>query len=134
MGEARHTGSCLCGAVAFEIDGPLDGVSYCHCTQCRKMTGHHLASTQAEAKDLHFSEERGLKWFRSSHFAERGFCGECGSTLFWRADGRSDLSIAIGIIDGATGLSGGQHIFCADKGDYYNLTDGLPAYDILPPR
>jgi hypothetical protein len=124
----RHTGSCLCGAVAFEVAAPLDGVSFCHCTQCRKTTGHHLASTQAMKKDMTFTEDRGLKWYRSSDAAERGFCGECGSTLFWQADGRDDISIALGIIDGATGLGGGHHIFVADKGDYYELADGLPTY------
>ncbi|MEQ9329320.1 MAG: GFA family protein [Rhodospirillales bacterium] len=130
MSEQNHTGSCLCGAVAFEVNGPLTGVSFCHCSQCRKMTGHYLASTQAEAADMTFTEDRGLKWFRSSEGAERGFCAECGSTLFWRADGRADLSIAIGVIDGATGLGGGHHIFVADKGDYYELADDLPKFPV----
>lgn len=130
MSEQHHTGSCLCGAVRFEVKGPLTGVSFCHCTQCRKTTGHYLASTQAETADMTFTEDRGLKWFRSSDFAERGFCAECGSTLFWRADGRPDLSIGLGIIDGATGLGGGRHIFVADKGDYYELADDLPKFPV----
>jgi hypothetical protein len=121
-------GSCLCGAVAFEITGALSPVVDCHCGQCRKMTGHYLASTDAAREDLSFTSDSGLKWYHASDIARRGFCGDCGSTLFWEGNGTKRIAIAAGCLDGATGLSTTGHIFVADKGDYYELTDGLPQF------
>ena len=60
--------------------------------------------------------------------ARRGFCGTCGSNLFWDGAG-VNLSIHAGTLDGDTGLSLIGHIFCADKGDYYELSDDLPKAD-----
>jgi len=68
----------------------------------------------------------GLKWYDSSEHARRGFCGRCGSTLFWDGRGRDYIAIAAGTLDGKTGLKIARHIFTADKGDYYAITDGLP--------
>ena len=68
------TGSCLCGAVAFEIHGPLDDVVACHCTQCRKQTGNYWSSTHCSDQDLRFTRQDGLNWFHSSEGAKRGFC------------------------------------------------------------
>ena len=65
-------------------------------------------------------------WYRSSHSARRGFCPTCGSSLFWAEDGNSRLSIHAGTLDNPTGLRLAGHIFTADKGDYYDLDDGLP--------
>jgi hypothetical protein len=122
---ARATGGCLCGAVRYEVRGPLRPIVACHCTQCRRTTGHFLAATAAREGDLHLTRGTGLKWYDSSAGARRGFCAECGSTLFWRGTGRDYLSIAAGSIDGATGLALVQHIHVADKGDYYALEDGI---------
>jgi hypothetical protein len=117
------TGSCLCGDVRFELRGPLDGVIACHCTQCRKQTGHHWASTHTADADLHMVSDRSLKWYRSSGEAQRGFCGRCGSSLFWKRDGQAVTSVSAGSIDGPTGLRIAGHIFVADKGDYYSIGD-----------
>lgn len=119
------TGSCMCGAVAFEIHGPLDDVTACHCSQCRKQTGNYWASTHCADPDLKFTRTDGLKWFQSSSFAKRGFCKECGSSLFWKTlDGKPVTSICAGSIDGKTGLKLGGHIFTADAGDYYEISGG----------
>ncbi|WP_210324332.1 GFA family protein [Aestuariivirga litoralis] len=121
------TGSCLCGAVAYEVHGPLDDILVCHCTQCRKQTGHYWASTHCTDKDLKFVRQDGLKWFHSSDMAKRGFCKECGSTLFWKKlpdDGI--ISISAGTIDGKTGLQISAHLFEEDKGDYYEIAADAP--------
>ena len=118
------TGSCLCGAVKFEVDGPLRDVIACHCTQCRKQTGSYMSSTAAQDSDFKIVEDRGLKWYRSSDKAKRGFCGECGSVLFWKGDGRDYTSITAGSVDGATGVKLAGHIFCDDAGDYYVIAGG----------
>lgn len=118
------TGSCLCGGVQYEVTGALRDVIGCHCRQCRKTTGHMMAATAAKLSDFRITSDTGLKWYRSSPGAERGFCGTCGATLFWRAEGRDYVAIAAGTLDGETGLRIAGHIFCADKGDYYDIHDG----------
>jgi hypothetical protein len=124
MTATTHSGSCLCGAVLFEVNGPLREVIACHCSQCRKTTGHFLPATAASHEHFRLVKADGLKWYASSEMAERGFCGTCGSTLFWQGKGRDYVSIAAGSLDGKTGLTIAGHIFCADKGDYYEITDG----------
>lgn len=119
-------GSCLCGAITYAVDGPLRPVVACHCNQCRKTSGHYVSATSARGADVTISGA--VRWFQSSPEAQRGFCPTCGSNLFWdRGDGH--LSIFAGTIDGTTGLTTRGHIFCADKGDYYDLPEGVPLSD-----
>jgi len=121
------TGSCLCGSVAFEIHGPMDDILLCHCTQCRKQTGHYWASAHCTDKDLRFISKEGLAWYTSSDMAKRGFCKNCGSTLFWKTTPDNGVtSISCGAINGATGLKIGAQLFSDDKGDYYELPTGVP--------
>lgn len=116
------TGSCLCGAVRVDVDGPLRAVVNCHCTQCRKWTGHHVAATAAWKRDLKILDpEERLEWYRSSETAQRGFCSRCGSSLFWQMDGVETLTILAGAIDGSTGLETKAEIYVGDRGDYYPL-------------
>ncbi|MCA3574463.1 MAG: GFA family protein, partial [Aestuariivirga sp.] len=97
------TGSCLCGAVSFEVHGTLRPVLACHCVQCRKQTGNYMSATACADKELVLTRDEGLTWFRSSAEAQRGFCRTCGSVLFWKADGSDTTSISAGAIDGPTG-------------------------------
>jgi hypothetical protein len=90
------------------------------------MTGHFLAATAARDGDFGLTRADTLAWYSASPHARRGFCSNCGSTLFWRGNGRDYVAIAAGSIDGPTGLKLVQHIFTADKGDYYELDDGAP--------
>ena len=124
----EKTGSCLCRAVRYRVTGSLRQVVGCHCSQCRKQTGHYLPATSVRLRYFEIVEERGLKWYRASDRARRGFCCECGSTLFWQADGADQITIAAGSLDGETGLVTAAHIFVADKGDYYRLDDDLPQH------
>lgn len=124
--RAAATGGCLCGAVRYELRGPLRDVIACHCRQCRKITGHYYAATAIKREYFSLIEQRGLRWYQSSAFARRGFCGECGSVLFWDAADYAHLSITAGSLDGTTGLQLIKHIFVAEKGDYYTIADGLP--------
>ena len=120
------TGGCLCGAVAYRVSGPLRPVIACHCQQCRKTSGHHVAATSALREDVAITGD--VRWFRSSETAQRGFCPICGSNLFWDGPG-SHLSIFAGTLDAPTGLALTGHIFCADKGDYYEIGGSLPSAD-----
>lgn len=116
-----QTGSCLCGGVAFTVKGPLRAVTACHCTQCRKTSGHYWAATSAQIGAMTFTAQDTLKWYRSSPAAARGFCACCGASLFWKPEGEDRMAIAAGCLDGDTGLSVAKHIYCGDKGDYYDL-------------
>jgi hypothetical protein len=129
MTEQKTSGSCLCGGVAFEVSGPMRPVVNCHCNQCRKQTGHYLAATNCPTAKFNFTSDKGLKWYRASETARRGFCENCGSTLFWQADGNQDeISIAAGALDGTNELSTAGHIFVAWKGDYYDIPDYEPQF------
>ncbi|MCF2871304.1 GFA family protein [Octadecabacter sp. G9-8] len=121
------TGSCLCGGVAYTLTGELRPSVACHCVQCRKTSGHHVSATQVNPDQLQFTSDATLAWFQSSPKAQRGFCNHCGSSLFWRhEDDGGRVSVMSGTIDGATGLHTDKHIYVADKGDYYEIADGLP--------
>lgn len=119
-------GSCLCGAVSYKVSGSLRNVIVCHCNQCRKTSGHHVAATSAERSALTIDGSEAITWYESSPGVKRGFCKFCGGQLFWDVVGRDHVSIFAGTLDGPTGLETSHHIFCADKGDYYEITDGLP--------
>ena len=121
-----HKGSCLCGAVSFEVSGKLGTPDACHCTQCRKQSGHYWASTDVPRDALTIHGADSLSWFRSSEKVRRGFCSTCGSSLFWDPIGKDKIAIAMGAFDKPTGIKLGIHIFVADKGDYYDIMDGLP--------
>lgn len=132
MATGEKTGSCLCGAVRYEVNGPLRDSIACHCEQCRKTSGHYVSATAVLKTDLTLSESRGLKWYKSSENARRGFCSECGSSLFWDLEGRDLIGIMSGTLNGVTGIKTSGHIFVAMKGDYYDLTDGLPQNESYP--
>lgn len=88
-GEPVHFGGCLCGGVRYRVGGALRDAIACHCTQCRRTSGHHAAMTSAASEDLTLISSRTLEWYRSSPAAERGFCRVCGSNLFWRPEGKT---------------------------------------------
>ncbi|MEL7150587.1 MAG: GFA family protein [Pseudomonadota bacterium] len=119
-------GSCLCGAVSFSVEADARGFSVCHCSQCRKQSGHVWAS--AHVPDEALTIEGEVTWYRSSDRARRGFCPVCGSFLFWKQDDEDHTSFSLGSIDGPTGAQLKRHIFTDTKGDYYDITDGLPQY------
>jgi hypothetical protein len=119
-------GACLCGSVSFEVTEPLNDPDACHCSQCRRQSGHFWASTDVARAALTVFGAENLRWYASSERVRRGFCGTCGSVLFWDPEGRDRIAVAMGAFDAPTGTRLGKHIFVADKGDYYDIADGLP--------
>lgn len=77
-----HKGSCLCGAVRIFVEGDLPRATACHCTECRKHSGHFEASIDIPRAALKVEGENAVRWYHSSEKVRRGFCGICGSTLF----------------------------------------------------
>jgi hypothetical protein len=101
----------------------------CHCSQCRRTSGHFGAFTATHPEDLVLIGSEGLRWYRSSATARRGFCGVCGSNLFREPDSGGQISIAAGTLGPPTGLATAAHMFVGDSGDYYTIDDGLPRRD-----
>ncbi len=122
-----YTGSCLCGAVRINVDATLDPPIACHCNICRKMTGHYLVTTDIPRESLSVEGMEFVTWFHSSEKARRGFCAKCGSTLFFDPVTEIDwTSVAMGAFCQPTDVKTHVHIFVSQKGDYYEITDGLP--------
>jgi hypothetical protein len=126
MEAKMHKGSCLCGAVAFEVEGDLPAPTACHCSRCRKHTGHFEAGTDVPRTALTIEGADKLTWFQSSEEVRRGFCSICGSSLFFDPVHLDWIGVSMGAFDTPTGTKLSMHIFVADKGDYYDIADGLP--------
>ena len=121
---SQHSGRCLCGGVQLRIAGPMRPIIYCHCSQCRRWTGHYLAATAARRGQVTITDRAGLlRWYESSPGYRRGFCSACGSPLLWGRDGGGFWSIPAGVLDRTDDLPGAMHIFAEHKGDYYTIQD-----------
>jgi len=121
-----HKGSCLCGAVRLEVAGELAPPTACHCSRCRKHTGHYEAGTDVPRAALTVFGEDKVGWYHSSEKVRRGFCTVCGSSLFFDPIHHERIGIYMGAFDTPTNTRLAMYIFVADKGDYYDIADGLP--------
>lgn len=119
--KTEYKGSCLCGGVQYTAVGPVDDVVACHCKQCQKTSGFHVAMTRLPLKNLRLEKSDTLKWYRSSDIAERGFCERCGGNLFYKPTGKEQISISAGTLDQPTGLKLRENIFTEFAGDYYEI-------------
>ncbi len=130
-GDAVLKGSCLCGDVKYRTAGPLQEKTACHCTACRKWSGHYWASFNIHEDDLVLEQgQESLAWYPKDG-TERGFCLICGSSLFWRRENdiQGRVAVALGTVDGPTGVALDEHIFVVRKGDYYAVPDDAPHFD-----
>jgi hypothetical protein len=127
-----HTGSCLCGAVRFEVASDLPGPDGCHCTQCRKFSGHYFVSTDVPRSAVTVHGVDNVTWYRSSEKVRRGFCKTCGASLFWDPIERDWIGIAMGAFDKPTGTHIHVHVHVGSKGDYYEIADDVPQYPTTP--
>jgi hypothetical protein len=132
--EGKKTkGRCLCGQVQFEIYGELRDIVNCHCSKCRKFHGNYGAYTSIKFDNLKITQAKSLKWYKSptdeTANVHRGFCSECGSSLFWHPKGQTNISKAAGSLDEPTGLKTIGHIWCSQLPDYYQIDDNIPKFD-----
>ena len=123
---------CLCGNISFKTSGYHKDVQNCHCVQCLKTHGHHAAYSKVEEKDLKFLSKKSLKWFKSSKRAKRGFCSNCGASIFFKVIGTNSVCIAAGIFNNPTKLKTSIEIFTKGKSDYYKINSKLPKYARYP--
>jgi hypothetical protein len=121
-----YKGSCNCGRVSFEVNGDIKPPDACHCIQCRKYSGHYFVSTDVPKSSVTITGDENLTWFHTSAKVRRGFCSTCGSSLFFDPPARDWIGIAMGAFDTPTHTHMEMHIFVAEKGDYYEIADGLP--------
>ena len=127
--KSKHTGGCLCGAVRYEVHGPLRDVVNCYCTMCQRLHGSCGAHSKADKADIVITIERGLKWFASSPDARRGFCGECGSSLFWESTDQPGMGILAGGLDQPSDLKTIAHIFVAEKADFTQIAGDASRFE-----
>jgi len=128
------SGACLCGAVRYEIDGPLLDAGNCHCSMCRKAHGAAFATYAAvDPAKFHWTcGEQLVSFYASSPSFDRVFCGVCGSALGVAEDGRIE-SVTFGTIDGDPGIEPRSHIFVGAKAPWHDIIDALPQFEELPP-
>lgn len=124
--ERAISGGCLCSKVRYEVRGKLRDVIACHCMQCRRTSGHFVAATACRRQVFTLLRAESLKWYVAIPGCRRGFCGECGSNLFFEEEGGERVSIAAGSLDEPQGLTIAAHIFASEAGDYYKIDSSVP--------
>jgi len=133
MNKKITKGRCLCGQVQFEIHGELRSIVNCHCSKCRKFHGNYGAYSSVKFENLKITEQKTLKWYRSTMDetpnVRRGFCSECGSSLFWHPMDQPNIAVAAGSLVEPTGLETIGHIWRSQKGDFYRIDDDLPKFN-----
>jgi hypothetical protein len=112
--------------VSFEVADKLSPPDACHCSQCRKQSGHFWASTNVKRSDFTLRGDENVTWYKSSEKVRRGFCATCGSFLFWDPVEHDYIAIGMGSLEAPTGTVLEKHIFTSRKGDYYQIADDLP--------
>jgi hypothetical protein len=130
-------GSCLCGGVHYEAEGPLLFMGRCHCVQCRKASGAEFATNGSVKADT-FRIVSGEEWlgrYESSPGHARVFCRRCGSPLFKRsADKPDQVRIRLGSLDCEIDQRPQFHVFVSEKPGWSEIADDLPCFETLPAR
>ncbi len=116
--ENTRTGRCLCGKVTLQLTGEVDDVSACHCEMCRRWSGGPALALEGEY-DVQIDGEEHIVRFRSSEWAERAFCGVCGSNLFYQLIETGKKVVDSGLLDDQSGLTLTGQIFIDEKPDWY---------------
>lgn len=125
-------GSCLCGAVQYEIAGRPQAITHCHCSMCRKAHGAAFASyAEFESRGLRFTAgEQLISRYRSSEASQRSFCSRCGSNLLFESDEAPNrVYVAVGGVDSELQLRPSSHIFVGSKAPWFDITDDLPQHE-----
>lgn len=127
-----HTGHCLCGQVTFQIEGELEPIQLCHCSQCRRAQGTPFVSNiplQKSAFQL-LSGAQLLKSFESSPGKHRVFCSHCGSPLYsTKEDLPGVMRIRAGLLNSPVATRPGVHIYAGSKADWWSILDQLPQFE-----
>ena len=129
-----NKGSCLCGAITFEVSKFQPLVGHCHCTMCQKFHGAAF-STFGEVKREHLFWHSGvelLSHYRASNDSVRCFCQRCGSSLLFESRFNRDantVEIALASFDELEPIKPDAHIYCASKAKWLAINDGLARFN-----
>lgn len=120
-------GSCLCGAVQYRVTTPTLWCAHCHCTQCQRANGAAFVTWVGAAADRVTFDDFRLRWYASSDDAERGFCGDCGSPLFFRSERwPGELHVVRASFHGDIDREPEAHVFFDTHVPWFPITDSLP--------
>ncbi len=121
----KLTGHCLCGAVTVALEPARPHIEACHCDMCRRWCGGAYLAVPA-GTDTTITGEEHVTRYRSSDWAERGFCSRCGSNLFYRFLPTGSCSFLAGLFDDVGDMQLGEQIFIDEKPDYYDFAQDTP--------
>ena len=120
------TGHCLCGAVSFVAENVSEKFGACHCEMCRRWTGSALLGVSVKDEDLTWSGEEHIARRQTSSWAERAWCGECGTGLWFKvtAEGKyaGETEIPLGLFDDPNGFTMSNEIYIDHKPDSFAYT------------
>jgi hypothetical protein len=129
VGESATAGSCLCGAVRFEVAGPIGPVVHCHCTICQRAHGAAFVTWAAVPNERVrvTAGEADVVHYRSSQIGTRSFCRRCGSSMFCTLDTHpGTIDVALACLAPTHGAVPRAHVFWDDRASWVEVTDGLP--------
>lgn len=129
MSEPLYRGSCLCGGVRYEVSAPVEMVSHCHCSMCRKAHGAAFgtyAGVRSEAHVVTAGAEL-MREYRSSGHVTRVFCSVCGSPLLWRSEGMDGwVAFPLATLDTPLVPARQKHIHVESRALWYEISDHWP--------
>lgn len=119
---AECRGACLCGAVSVVAKAKSNSIGACHCTMCFKWGGGPLFATECD-RDVQFEGADSISTFSSSDWAERGFCRECGTHLFYRLKQEGHYAIPVGLFEAGDQWVFSAQIFIDEKPSFYSFAE-----------
>ena len=130
-------GHCECGRISFVIDGEINQLSHCHCSQCRRLHGAAYGTFARVIKKQfqYLSGTNDIKEYASSSDLKRFFCSNCGSNIMVTVnDEPEQLYLAMGIIDGDPITPEPFHIFVSSKAPWHSINDNAAQFDEFAPE
>lgn len=129
-----HKGSCLCGAIHYEVKGPITEVGHCHCKMCQKAHGAAFGTyARVSVENFRFvTGEDSVSHFQSSEGTTRTFCSRCGSNLQFIRNGKSHFGIAVGSLDDELEIKPSYQIWTSSKACWWQLQEGLLSHETQP--
>lgn len=130
------SGSCLCGAVAYEVDADATPIVHCHCATCRKAHGSAFSSVMAVPRDRFRWVKGGelLGRYESSPGKFRSFCLRCGSQIVAERPAQGRTLLRLGCLDTPITDRPQMHIWRSDGASWYDPKDVLPEWPEGPPQ
>ena len=129
----KASGKCLCGSIELEVELSSTEVAACHCSMCRTWSGGPLLAVDC-GDSLKISDESSVSKYQSSEWAERGFCANCGTHLFYLLKAANQYHLPAGLLDVDSQYSFTHQIFIDEKPEYYcfsNETQNMTGAEVF---